>query len=104
MKGPYMKKEEIEMTDNLRNKLTDDELSGVAGGRILDATGTPDLYYSNPYNNWEVIDNNTGAVIKSFHTKGEAIDWTRNTYGGSNPDDIRDISYNEVVKLRTGQR
>ena len=92
------------MLDKMKNKLTNEELESVAGGRILDATGTPDLNPSNYYNNWEVINNTTGAVIKSFHTKGEAIDWTRNTYGGNNPDDIRDITYNEVVKLRTGLR
>ncbi len=92
------------MLDKMKNKLTNEELESVAGGRILDATGTPDLNMYNSYYNWEVIDNNTGAIIKSFHTKGEAIEWTRNTYGGYNPDDIRDISYNEVVKLRTGQR
>ena len=90
------------MMDNMKNnKLTEDELENVAGGLIFNAANVPGY---DQYNNWQVIDNNTGAIIKCFHTKGEAVDWTLAQYGGSNPNDIREISLQDISNLRNGIR
>lgn len=79
------------------NRLSDDLLEDVAGGRILNATGMPGADINNP---WEIVDNTTGQTLYRYNCKEAAIVDAVKKWGGSNYDDVRDISQDEVMALR----
>ena len=82
---------------NEKDKLTDDSLDIVAGGRILNAAGMPDADINNP---WEIVDNKTGATLYRYNCKEAAIVDAVKKWGGSDYDDVRDISQADVIALR----
>ena len=83
------------MNDN--NRLSEDSLENVAGGRILNATGMPGADANNP---WEIVDNTTGATLYRYNCKEAAIVDAVKKWGGFDYDDVRDISQEDVIALR----
>ena len=80
-----------------KEKLTNDSLEQVAGGRILNAAGMPGSDINNP---WEIVDNRTGATLYRYNCKEAAIVDAVKKWGGSDYNDVRDISQEEVISLR----
>ena len=78
-------------------QLNDNDLDEVVGGRILNATGMPGSDINNP---WEIVDNKTGATLYRYNCKEAAIVDAVRKWGGSNYDDIRDITQDEVIAKR----
>ena len=79
------------------NKISDDALNSVIGGRILDATGMPGADINNP---WEIVDNRTGATLYRYNCKEAAIVDAVKKWGGADYNDVRDISQADVIALR----
>ena len=79
------------------NKLSEDELNQVAGGRILDATG---MAGADPNNPWEIVDNKTGQTLYRYNCKEAAIVDAVKKWGGFDYDDVRDITQAEVISKR----
>lgn len=73
------------------------DLDRVNGGRILNATGMAGCDINNP---WEIVDNVTGQTLYKYNCKEAAIVDAVKKWGGSNYDDIRDITQDEVIAKR----
>lgn len=80
-----------------KNRLSEDSLQVVTGGRILNAAGMPGADINNP---WEIVDNKTGATLYRYNCKEAAIVDAVKKWGGQDYDDVRDISQEEVIALR----
>ena len=79
------------------NRLSDDMLEAITGGRILNAAGMPGADINNP---WEIVDNVTGQTLYRYNCKEAAIVDAVKKWGGSNYDDVRDITQDEVIAKR----
>lgn len=73
------------------------DLDRVNGGRILNATGMAGCDINNP---WEIVDNVTGQTLYRYNCKEAAIVDAVKKWGGSNYDDVRDITQDEVIAKR----
>ena len=62
------------MSDMENKKISDEELDNISGGMIFFSQGSPDY---DPYLPWEVINNNNGAVLAKFSTRGEAVEYAK---------------------------
>ncbi len=79
---------------NDQNKIKDEELEQVNGGMIFNATGLPE---ADPFNPWEVLDNDNCAILARFPTRDAACEYAKRVYGS--------YSYNtQEVDLATVQR
>ena len=79
--------------------ISENDLDRVNGGRILNATGMAGCDINNP---WEIVDNVTGQTLYKYNCKEAAIVDAVKKWGGSNYDDIRDITQDEVIAKRKG--
>ncbi len=77
--------------------INENDLDRVNGGRILNATGMAGCDINNP---WEIVDNVTGQTLYKYNCKEAAIVDAVRKWGGSNYDDIRDITQDEVIAKR----
>ncbi len=77
--------------------INENDLDRVNGGRILNATGMAGCDINNP---WEIVDNVTGQTLYRYNCKEAAIVDAVKKWGGSNYDDIRDITQDEVIAKR----
>ena len=77
--------------------INENDLDRVNGGRILNATGMAGCDINNP---WEIVDNVTGQTLYKYKCKEAAIVDAVKKWGGSNYDDIRDITQDEVIAKR----
>ena len=77
--------------------ISEKDLDRVNGGRILNATGMAGCDINNP---WEIVDNVTGQTLYKYNCKEAAIVDAVKKWGGSNYDDIRDITQDEVIAKR----
>jgi hypothetical protein len=77
--------------------INENDLDRVNGGRILNATGMAGCDINNP---WEIVDNVTGQTLYKYNCKEAAIVDAVKKWGGSNYDDIRDITQDEVIAKR----
>ncbi len=77
--------------------INENDLDRVNGGRILNATGMAGCDINNP---WEIVDNVTGQTLYRYNCKDAAIVDAVKKWGGSNYDDIRDITQDEVIAKR----
>ena len=77
--------------------INENDLDRVNGGRILNATGMAGCDINNP---WEIVDNVTGQTLYKYNCKEAAIVDAVKKWGGSNYDDIRDITQDEVIAMR----
>ncbi|MBQ7481355.1 MAG: hypothetical protein IJT80_05700 [Lachnospiraceae bacterium] len=77
--------------------ISENDLDRVNGGRILNATGMAGCDINNP---WEIVDNVTGQTLYKYNCKEAAIVDAVKKWGGSNYDDIRDITQDEVIAKR----
>ena len=77
--------------------INENDLDRVNGGRILNATGMAGCDINNP---WEIVDNVTGQTLYKYNCKEAAIVDAVKKWGGSNYDDIRDITQEEVIAMR----
>ncbi len=77
--------------------ISENDLDRVNGGRILNATGMAGCDINNP---WEIVDNVTGQTLYKYNCKEAAIVDAVRKWGGSNYDDIRDITQDEVIAKR----
>ena len=77
--------------------ISENDLDRVNGGRILNATGMAGCDINNP---WEIVDNVTGQTLYRYNCKEAAIVDAVKKWGGSNYDDIRDITQDEVIAKR----
>ena len=80
-----------------KETLSNDSLEQFVGGRILNAAGMPGSDINNP---WEIVDNKTGATLYRYNCKEAAIVDAVKKWGGSDYNDVRDISQEEVISLR----
>ena len=79
--------------------ISENDLDRVNGGRILNATGMAGCDINNP---WEIVDNVTGQTLYKYNCKEAAIVDAVKKWGGSNYDDVRDITQDEVIAKRKG--
>ena len=77
--------------------INENDLDRINGGRILNATGMAGCDINNP---WEIVDNVTGQTLYKYNCKEAAIVDAVKKWGGSNYDDIRDITQDEVIAKR----
>ena len=84
------------MLENSKS-INENDLDQVNGGRILNATGMAGCDINNP---WEIVDNVTGQTLYKYNCKEAAIVDAVKKWGGSNYDDIRDITQDEVIAKR----
>ena len=77
--------------------ISENDLDRVNGGRILNAMGMAGCDINNP---WEIVDNVTGQTLYKYNCKEAAIVDAVRKWGGSNYDDIRDITQDEVIAKR----
>ena len=77
--------------------ISENDLDRVNGGRILNATGMAGCDINNP---WEIVDNVTGQTLYRYNCKEAAIVDAVKKWGGSNYDDVRDITQDEVIAKR----
>ena len=77
--------------------IRENDLDRVNGGRILNATGMAGCDINNP---WEIVDNVTGQTLYRYNCKEAAIVDAVKKWGGSNYDDVRDITQDEVIAKR----
>ena len=77
--------------------ISENDLDRVNGGRILNATGMAGCDINNP---WEIVDNVTGQTLYKYNCKEAAIVDAVKKWGGSNYDDVRDITQDEVIAKR----
>ena len=77
--------------------INENDLDRVNGGRILNATGMAGCDINNP---WEIVDNVTGQTLYKYNCKEAAIVDAVKKWGGSNYDDVRDITQDEVIAKR----
>ena len=77
--------------------INENDLDRVNGGRILNATGMASCDINNP---WEIVDNTTGQTLYRYNCNEAAIVDAVKKWGGSNYDDIRDITQDEVIAMR----
>ena len=84
------------MLENSKS-ISENDLDRVNGGRILNATGMAGCDINNP---WEIVDNVTGQTLYKYNCKEAAIVDAVKKWGGSNYDDIRDITQDEVIAKR----
>ena len=77
--------------------INENDLDRVNGGRILNATGMAGCDINNP---WEIVDNVTGQTLYRYNCKEAAIVDAVKKWGGSNYDDVRDITQDEVIAKR----
>ncbi|MCR5649857.1 MAG: hypothetical protein K6F86_01590 [Lachnospiraceae bacterium] len=77
--------------------INENDIDRVNGGRILNATGMAGCDINNP---WEIVDNVTGQTLYKYNCKEAAIVDAVKKWGGSNYDDIRDITQDEVIAKR----
>ncbi|HAG69622.1 MAG TPA: hypothetical protein DCL38_06585 [Lachnospiraceae bacterium] len=88
------------MKESLKNNiLNDEELNAVSGGFLFNASG---IQGSDPNHPWEVIDNTNGNVLGRFSSQQEATIWAVKSFGGMNTDDITQINWDNVQRLRSG--
>ncbi|MCR5222864.1 MAG: hypothetical protein K6D90_08375 [Lachnospiraceae bacterium] len=79
--------------------LTDEELEGVAGGLIFDASN---IYGADPTHPWEVLDNHNGNVLGRFTNITDAQNYVRSMWG-NDPENTMPVNWDQVCYLR-GQR
>ena len=82
---------------NEQNRIPEENLGEISGGRILNAAGMPGADINNP---WEIVDNKTGATLYRYNCKEAAIVDAVKKWGGTDYDDVRDISQAEVIAMR----
>ncbi|MBO5622332.1 MAG: hypothetical protein J5959_11970 [Butyrivibrio sp.] len=83
-----------EMEKNI-NKLNDDELDGVAGGVIFNASGIIGADKDNP---WEVLDDRNGNTLGRFKSRDEAL-----AAAGRLGQNHMEVNWDQVLQLR-GQK
>ncbi|MCR5421381.1 MAG: hypothetical protein K6E98_10255 [Lachnospiraceae bacterium] len=80
-----------------KNMLSDEEMSGVSGGFIFNASN---IIGADPANPWEVIDLN-GNVLARFNNRDDALSKAK-SYGDI-PLNVMEIDWNQLCGLR-GQK
>ncbi|MCR5237654.1 MAG: hypothetical protein K6E34_10685 [Lachnospiraceae bacterium] len=80
-------------------KLNDSELENVAGGLLFYAGDVDGADNGRP---WEVIDNYNGGVVRRFSNYDDAWNYARSF--GSNPDNVREVKWDELQWIRNGRR
>ncbi len=76
-------------------RLNDEELEGISGGMIFNATGRPE---ADPFRPWEVINNDNGEILGRFSTQGEACEFAKRF--GKNPYNDMIVPWETVEELR----
>lgn len=79
------------------NKISEEQLSEVSGGMVLDATGWDGE--CDPSRPWEVIHNNTGECLSRWATRDEAC-WAAGQYHSGSSYDKQLCSREQVEYLR----
>lgn len=78
--------------DKTLEKMSDDQLDGVAGGVIFNAG---DIDGSDRDYPWEVLDSRNGRVIRRFRNRRDAAD-----YAWHIGESEREVDWNEVCDMR----
>lgn len=84
-------KEETKM-----GRLSDDDLEGVSGGVLFNASK---ISGADPGKPWEVLDNNNGNVLNRFTNRADAEKWTRDTYGNAGGNTM-EVNWDQVQAMR----
>ncbi len=80
---------------NIRENVNEEELNVVAGGMVVDAYGLPEY---NPSCPWEVVDNNTGALLGMFPVESEACQYGKSF--GPDSYNAQEVDVATVLRLR----
>ena len=78
-------------------KLTDEELDGISGGMIFNATGRPE---ADPFNPWEIINNNNGEILGRFPNRDAACEYAKRVYGKYDNYNTLEVPWETVDRLR----